>query len=721
MFLLSHPPPRLVRVAPRATRLWARLLIFVVSAYPLLPAQALPAAPSQSGQPAFKFTATTELVVVNVVVRDRQGRLVSGLKADDFTVLEDGKPQRITTFDNENVATAPVADIPMAPLLKTAAHAAAGTPAVAATAAPNAALRDRRLMVFFFDLSSMQPEEIDRATTAAQHYLDTQMSPADLVAVVSLATNLQVNQDFTQDRRLLHAALQAVNPSAGQGFQNGGDGTTEGTPDTGNPYTPDETEFNVFNTDRKLDALQSISNVLAHVNEKKSLIYFTGGLSSNGLDNQSELRASINAAVRANLAVYPMDMRGLQALPPGGEASQASLRGVSPYSGASMQGQRDSNFASQETLTTLAGDTGGRAFLDSNNFTEVFSRVQQDTSAYYVLGYHSTNPIADGRFRKLSVRLRRPDLKLEYRAGYYAGKDFKHYNTDDRETQMQDELAAALPATDVKVYLAASYFRLANGKFYVPIALVVPGSEIPFTRSSDQDKATLDIAGLITDELKRPVSDIRKTIKLTIAGAEQVQQKNVQYNTAVVLPAGDYHLKFVVRENQTGRLGAFETDLVIPEIKKETLRLSSVLLASQISNQAAKNKLSPLIYQGRELIPNISHVFSQNQHLYLYYEVYDPAKDTRPALAAAATKPVVLKNPVRVLSSVAFFFGKRKAYETPLVEARQLNAPERHAVIFELDVPLAQLRPGFYTCQINLIDDVAGKFVFPRFPVLVRP
>jgi len=662
------------------------------------------------------------LVVVNVVVHDRQGRLVNGLKSDDFTVLEDGKPQRITTFDNENVVTAPAAGPTGTSLLAAAARATAADSSVsaaAAAAAPNAALRDRRLMVLFFDLSSMQPEEIDRSTQAAEHYLDAQMSPADLVAVVSLATNLQVNQDFTQDRGLLRAALRAVNPTAGQGFQPGGNGTTEGTPDTGNPYTPDETEFNVFNTDRKLDALQSIAKVLAHVNEKKSLIYFTGGLTSNGLDNQSELRASINAAVRANLAIYPMDMRGLQALPPGGEATQASLRGVAPYSGAAMQGQRDANFASQETLTTLAADTGGQAFLDSNNFTGVFSRVQQDTSAYYVLGYHSSNGVADGRYRKLTVRLRRPDLKLEYRSGYYAGKDFKHYNSDDRTTQMEDELAAALPATDVKVYLAASYFRLASGKFYVPIALVVPGSEIPFTRSSDQDKATLDIAGEITDLLRRPVSEIRKTVKLTIAGAEQVQQKNVQYNTAVVLPAGDYHLKFVVRENQTGRLGAFETNLVIPDVKREGLRMSSVLLASQISTQPAKNKLNPLLYQGRELIPNISHVFSQSQHLYLYYEVYDPAKDGRPDPAATGN-PVALKTRVRVLSSVAFFFGRRKAYETPLVEARQLNAPERHAVIFELDVPLAQLRPGFYTCQINLIDDAAGRFVFPRLPVLVR-
>ena len=133
---------------------------------------------------------------------------------------------------------------------------------------------------------------------------------------------------------------------------------------------------------------------LAHVQQKKSLIYFSSGMDRTGIENQSELRAAVNAAVRSNLAIYTMDMRGLQALVAGGEAQNASLRGVSAYSGQATLNALNSNFTTQETLVTLASDTGGRAFLDSNDFSKIFKGVQQDTSTYYLLGYHSTNPRA---------------------------------------------------------------------------------------------------------------------------------------------------------------------------------------------------------------------------------------------------------------------------------------------------------------------------------------
>src|SRR5262249_48803418 len=150
---------------------------------------------------------------------------------------------------------------------------------------------------------------------------------------------------------------QRLNPS-GQGFAAGTTGDTEGTPDTGQSFTADDSEFNIFNTDRKFQALQSIAVALGKIEQKKSIIYFGSGISRNGVDNQIELRPAINAAVKSNCAIYTVDIRGLEALPPGGAASQASLRGVGVYSGQATRNQYDSNFASQETLYTVAHDTG---------------------------------------------------------------------------------------------------------------------------------------------------------------------------------------------------------------------------------------------------------------------------------------------------------------------------------------------------------------------------
>ena len=156
---------------------------------------------------------------------------------------------------------------------------------------------------------------------------------------------------------------------------------------------------------------------------------------------------------------------------------------------------------------------------------------------YYLLGYHSTNTARDGKYRRITVRVNRPGVKIDFRRGYYAEADFRHSNKDDRERQLQEELASELPSTDLPVYLATAYFRVSENRYYVPISLIVPGSEIPFSRNRDQDKATLDILALVTDEKKIPVGEIRETVKLAVNASNEVQRKNVQYDTGLTLPS----------------------------------------------------------------------------------------------------------------------------------------------------------------------------------------
>ena len=688
------------------------LAVFLSSA---IAAPAFGQAPSgQADNPGFTIRSRTELVVVNVTARDRSGNVVKDLKAEDFSVLEENKQQQLASFDTEATDAVALPEAAQVQLLKPApAQPGAATPASAASD-----FRNHRLIVLFFDLSSMEPDEIDRAAQAGLKYVDKQMAPADLVSVVSLGNSLQINQDFTSDHALLNHALRAFTAGSSEGFNAGSTGTTEGTADTSAAFTADDTEFNIFNTDRRLQALRSVAESLAKVDQKKSLIYFSGGIERTGVENQSQLRAAINAAVKANLAIYAADIRGLQAIVPGGEAQSASLRGSSVYSGRATVNAFDSNATSQETLVSLSGDTGGKAFLDSNDFGKVFTQVQQDTASYYVLGYHSSNPVRDGRFRRITVKINRPGIKLEYRKGYYAPADFQHSTQDDRERQLTEELASDLPNTDLPVFLAAGYFRLSDNRFYVPISLLVPGSEIPFTRNSEQDKATLDVIGEVTDENKRPAGQLRDTVKLAVSTSQEVRSKNVQYNNGFTLTPGKYHIKFVLRENQTGRLGSFETDLTIPEFKSVPVKMSSIVLSSQLQPAAPKRKGdNPLVRDGSELIPSVTRVFSSGQHLYLYFEVYDPAKPTATADAKASGGKAPA---VRLLTNVSFLQGNVKTYETPLVEANEVNTPDRHAAAFQLDVPLSQLKPGFYTCQVNVIDDAAGRFVFPRLTLLVR-
>jgi VWFA-related protein len=676
---------------------------------------------TQNAADDFKMRVESELVLVNVTARDKRGQPVTDLKQSDFTILEDGKSQKVSSFDFENLETTPLSAGAGPSQTTIEGKPAAPSKPILTRKDAEEALSNKRVIVLFFDLGSMNPDETQRAVDAAKKYVQKKMTAADMIAIVSLGSSLRLDQDFTNDSARLLRALNRFTLSEGQGMDNGPTGDADGIEETGNAYTPDETEYNQFNTDRKLQALQSISQVLSHFNQKKSIIYFSSGMTQTGIENEVALRAAVNAAIKANVAIYTLDARGLEAQPPGGAAQTASLRGQAMYSGNAVQSSLDSNFASQETLTTLASDTGGKAFLDSNDLGEVFDRVQRDTTAYYVLGYRSNNSMHDGHYRHIQVKVNRTGLNLEFRKGYYAPKDFKHFNAEDKEQQMADELASDLPNTDVAVYMAASYFRLDDRRFYVPVALVVPGSQIPFTKGGDKDKASLDVIGEVLDELKRPVGSVRETIKLSLDASQEVRRKNVQYSTGFILTAGKYRLKFVIRENQSGRLGSFESEFMVPDMKKAPLKLSSVVLASQ-RHPSNKKTQNPLVRDGNELVPNIAHSFTLDQQLYLFYEVYEPARDKsgQPASSGGKDKAPPIKDPVHLLTSIEFFSGKVKAYETPLVEARQLNAPERKAVVFQFEVPLTQLKPGLYTCQVNVIDDAGGAFSFPRLPVLVR-
>ena len=446
----------------------------------------------------------------------------------------------------------------------------------------------------------------------------------------------------------------------------------------------------------------TLADELAGIDQKKSVIYFSSGMSQQGQDNQVQLRRTVDRANRANVSIYAADMRGLQAIVPGGDASTASTRGVSAFNGASTRNQGDRLAASQDTLTTIAEDTGGRAFFDSNSFGAVFDRVVNDTTAYYVLGYSSTNPARDGRFRRIKVSLKRKDLKLEYRSGYYASRDFAHATKDDREQQLQDQLLSDLSSTDLSAYVSSAYFRIAERRYFVPLSVIVPGYQLPITRTTAKDKATLDVLGVVRDEQHRPVGRIRDTVRLAPETADDVKKKTVQYQTGFELPPGKFRVKVVVRENQDGTFGSYETDIVVPDLKRDALKLSSVVLGTQLQPAAQSNRQNPLAHDGRELVPNVTHVVSAGQHLYFYYEVYDPAQ------------------PINLLTSITFFRGRQRVFETPLVQNSQLTSSDRKAAVFQFDVPATSLPAGAYTCQVNVVDDAAGNFTFPRLDLYVR-
>jgi VWFA-related protein len=663
-------------------------------------------------QSTFTFKVNSNIVLTNVIVRNRKtGQPVLGLTAKDFAILENGKPQKIISFDFENVDQAP--ELNEATISgKEQANLFAGN----GSKAIEQQLNNRRLIVMFFDLTSMQPEDLLRAQQSARNYIEHQMQPADLVAVISLDSALIVNQDFTSDKQLLLRAVGGYSGVQGSGYELGATSTTNQVEDT-TTFAPDEEEYNDLNTDRELFAIEEIAKSLVWIKQKKSMLYFSGGIERDGIENQASLNAAVNVAVRSNLSIYSVDTRGLQAISPLGDASTGSLRGISAYNGTALQNNFDSNFNTQEVMSTLSSDTGGKAFFDTNDFSGAFQRIQNDTAAYYILGYNSTDTRRDGAWRRLTIKVDRKDVKLDYRPGYYAPADFRHSDREQRQQELEDELASPIPATDIEVYLQAWFFQQGRGLYFIPVSLVVPGSQIPFVQGRDRDKATLSILGQVRDMAGHDVGDVRDTVKLAVSASEHVRQKNVQYTTGFALPPGKYELKFVVRENETGRMGSFEAPITVPNLDKAPLKMSSVVLASQ-RVPAGRKANGPLVYSGDELVPNVPHVFSPDQTLTLLYQVYDPGHASERQEAGANLKGSA--PPVRVFTSVEFLRGNQVVFATPLVRATETNMPGIDGIAFHLNVPLNSLAPGTYICQVNVIDDARGSFSFPRTAIVIR-
>jgi VWFA-related protein len=673
--------------------------------------------------PTFEDTTGISLVLVDVVVRDSKGEVVRGLTAKDFSISEEGKAQKIESFIFQDIdANAkPLSDEVQlldgleAKLIEESKRAASATAtasaaAVSAEAAAAAdALNNRRMLVLLFDVSSMQQEDLERAADSGIKYVHEQMSESDLVAVVTIGSRLNVLNDFTSDREDLTMSLAALaNPdllaTPSTTVETAAtDAAAVAETATETNATTETDAFEEFNNDVRLRAIKTMCETLTPIQQKKAVLYFSSGMQRNGDDNQIEMRAATNTCNRGNVSIYPVDARGLQAMVAGGGATSRSSGGQGLFTGGNSMRTFTQLSASQGTLTTLAADTGGQAFTDSNDFGKAFTQVQRDLAAYYLIGYTSTYTKEDGSYRRIQVRLvNKPGMKIDMaRDGYYARRDFANTGNRDREAILNDQLNAAVSSTDVPMIVGTGWFRQANDRFYVPIALVVPGSSIPVPQGAQ--KATLDVRGVVRDEQGRTIAPIRGTIEVPSGGADTLAGKQVLYQTSAILPPGRFWVKMVVRENTGGSIGSFESPIYIPQQRDGGLKVSSVVLSTQVQKASGKTD-NPLVRDGVQLVPNLTRAVARNQPMYFYYEVYDPG------VAEAAP---------HVRTSLAFYRGKVKVFETGIVEKVTIDEPNRRAVVFKFEVPADSFKPGTYEVQINVIDAVTPSVSFPRLSFMV--
>ena len=613
-------------------------------------------------------TQPSGFVVQTVTVRNSAGQIIEGLRKEDFAVTEDGNPQQISFFDFENVDRPATAASPLGPV----APGRFSNVDLAAESKDQLRFKDRRLVVLFFEMTSMQAPDQLRALDAAQKFIATQLGPADMICLMRHAgAGVEVLQDFTADR----GRLLSVVATMAAGVNGGADAR--------------RADFGViFQTDVQLAALQAAVKTLGGLKEKKALVYISGGPNLIGTDNQAILRATIVDAVRAGVSIWPRYM-------PGGALGQ-------------------------DTLPSLAGETGGGVIGDSMDI----AAAERSVGSYYIIGYSSTNTAQDGNFRRVRITLtNNMEAKLDYRQGYLAGKDFGPPAADAaaKERQIQDAFVMAEPVTDLAIAAEVDFFRQNNAEYFAPITLRIPGSALTPAKKSGAQTTTLEFFGEIKDDFGTTVSLFRDAMEVRLADATvtELAERPVTYSTGVVLLPGKYATKILVRDGATGRLGTYLGKFAVANLNRETqLPISSVVLSSQIVDDAAPAAfmagvkprpsppvVNPLVQDGKRIVPNVTRVFSAKSDMHVFLQAFEKG--------AAATAPLTAR--------VTFYQGAVKVLETPgLTVSDGLDAKTKMLPI-RMDVGLGGLTPGRYECQVTVVDPATQKSAVWQAPVTVVP
>jgi len=662
------------------------------------------------------FTAGTQLVIETVAVKDKQGNPVEGLAAKDFSVSEDGVPQTIRFFEYQKLAEQAGSAMPE----NIHIYDKLGRTKISVESPGSTRYKDRRLLALYFDLSAMPPGDQVRSLAAAQKFIRTQMTSADVMAILRYTGGaVDVLQDFTDDRNRLLSITETMVVGEGQGFDESTNDAS--TADTGAAFGQDDSEFNIFNTDRQLSALQTAANMLGQLSEKKLLIYFASGLRLNGLNNQAQLHATINAAIRAGVSLWPIDARGLVAQAPLGDATKGSPGGIGMYSGAAALANTTNFQQSQDTLYALASDTGGKALLDDNDLAKGIQQAEHSISSYYIIGYYSANTAQDGKFRRIKISVTSElTAGLDYRQGYFAAKQFGKFTAVDKERQLEDALMLPDPITDLTIAMEIDYFQLNRAEYFVPLMVKIPGRELSLAKHGGAERTMIDFIGEIKDSFGTTITNVRDkvNIKLSDASAAELAKRPIEYDAGFTILPGKYVIKFLARDAETGRIGTYQTAFVIPNLNKEEKRvpISSVILSSQRVEikdalyNAVKNKdraevANPLVQNGQKLIPSVTRVFRKDQDLYVYLQAYQQGVD--------AIQPLV--------AFVTLYRGQKKVFETQPIMVSEGSNNRVKIIPLHFSMGLNNLAPDKYDCQVTVLDPTGQKAAFWQAPILLVP
>ncbi|MEP6923766.1 MAG: VWA domain-containing protein [Pyrinomonadaceae bacterium] len=547
----------------------------------------------------------TNLIQVDVTVTDKNGKIVTDLTADDFEIFENESKQPITAFSFVSLSQPSAAPIAVK-------QSPTGAPP-----APPVKLRSaqvRRTISLLVDDLGMSFVSVAFARQALKKFVDEQMQPADLVAIVRTSSGIGALQQFTSDKRQLYAAIERIkwNPSARGGnplFAARQTGAIEPVPNGDNlsrtskpstlleenaQQTEETDELKEYREDLfSVGTLGAINYVVKGMRElpgRKAIFLISDGFKifTEGQPNQrilDALHALTDLSNRAGVVIYTMDARGLSVYEQNAVTDAGGLN-RDPYSAGGQNLRKNSFFETQQGLQYLAKETGGISLTNTNQISKGIETMLNDQKGYCLIGYEPDEAVFDPakrRFNELRVKLKRPDLNIRYRSGFFGITD-----TDARSVPKtpQEKMLAALTSPfatgEIDLTLTSLFANDLKRGLLVRSFVYIKGGDLTFVEEKDGwYTTTFDIVAVTFGDNGVVVDSVDKseTLRARAEALQEIKEKGfVYFVTVPVKKPGAYQMRVVLRDASTSHIGSASQFVEVPNLKKDRLTLSGIVL-----------------------------------------------------------------------------------------------------------------------------------------------
>lgn len=675
----------------------------------------------------------SNLVNIEVMVKDKKGKYITDLKAEDFTVFENGVQQKVQFFEP------PLADGDkmMQASVNQSSTRASGT-------AP------RNIISLVLDGQTTDLANLKQVREGIIKYIREQIADTDIVALFAITSELRLLQPFTQDKIKLISAVEraysvsgssksfeqrdlAENISRQEGIIQSSGGATPGTITT---HAAGSTSAQAMMASRVLQQFIKLRSALSEqqsrpilaslaaiceaqrtVPGKKTLVFFSQGfITPATLDWQ--VQNTIDIANRANVAIYVIDSAGLKAGAPqsGGPVPTSPLSSISGIINQEQRiqavgGETVFDYARHEGLNRgydilyrISGDTGGQFIKNTNDIAKGLNRIDQEIRARYTLAYQSTDPNFDGGFRKLKVEVRAADAHVISRSGYYALAHDEIVSLSPEDKRLLATIAGARDDKSLPLFLELPAFRFQGGHYIVPLSIEVPTSAVKFDRKNDKQLMQLDVLGVVREREDKILSRLGGTfnVGLTSKQYQAIQNNNIFYRQDIELAPGTYSIDLIVRDKLSGKTAAMREKLVLPADDSD-FSTSGIVLSRHVELAPitlARGGAGDVLNQGGvQIRPSPSREFRPKDNLIIFFELYNAA-------ASAETGKPRVHVTVTLIKKGDNVAAKPINYE--LTEILTERTPH---LTFSKYISLEGLPVGRYTAKIDAKDMVTGNLI----------